>query len=144
MQPLSQLAIDLAKKSVESGAYQKHVIQAQIESSSGRGGQDASVENEGKSDRKDDRRRKAAGGKGGGGTQGRETKTKSTKVHSRGGGRGGRQSDSDEEVSTASTKKKTAALVLITVEDIQKSIGGKLSQEGLDDLTDLLGRHYYP
>lgn len=142
MQPLTQLAVDLAKKSVESGAYQKHLIQAQIDSS-GRG-QEASMDNETKSDRKDDRRRKATGGKGGGGTQGRETKTKSTKVHSRGGRGGGKQSDSDDEASTTSGKKKAPALVMITVEDIENGIGGKLREEGLDELIDVLASHYYP
>lgn len=140
--PLSELVTDVAKKSVESGAFQKNLIQSQIDSS-GRG-QDASADNEAKSDRKDDRRRKAAGGKGGGGTQGRETKTKSTKTHARGGGRGGRQSDSDDDVSIVSSKKKTGGLVLISLADIEGCIGGKLREEGLDELTDVLGRYYYP
>lgn len=95
------------------------------------------------SDRKDDRRRKAAGGKGGGGTQGRETKTKSTKKHYRGGDKG-RQSDSEEEVEVVTKRKGNVKLQLITIKEIEKAIVGKLETEGLEYLADTLSLHLYP
>lgn len=94
-------------------------------------------------DKKDERRRKAAGGKGGGGTQGRETKTKSTKKHVRGGGDKGRQSDSDDDT-YGNKKKNVATLELITVKEIDKVISKPLDAEGLGDLSDLLARQFYP
>lgn len=143
VQPCADLVAAKAKQSVESGEYQKHLIDAQLLGSA-RGQLDA--DNDAKGDRKDDRRRKATGGKGGGGTQGRETKTKSTKKHFRGGDKG-RQSDSDEDEAVAKRKgggSATARLSLVTVAEIQKAINKKLDAEGLDYLVEPLSQHFYP
>lgn len=124
---------------MENGSYQKFISDSQV-NVVGRS-HDLDAESS-KADKKDERRRKAAGGKGGGGTQGRETKTKSTKKHTRGGDKG-RHSDSDDDA--YSNKKKTNSTIeLITVKEIEKAILKPLDAEGLSDLSDLLAQHFYP
>lgn len=60
-----------AKKDIESKKYEKILSHANSADKLDLG--------DDKMDKKEERRKKAAAGKGGGGTQGRETKTKSTK-----------------------------------------------------------------
>lgn len=64
-----------AKEVVDSGKYQQYKINLQTVHLKAQ----KSDEIEEKVDKREERRKKAAGGKTGGGTQGRETKTKSTK-----------------------------------------------------------------
>ncbi|XP_037079233.1 E3 UFM1-protein ligase 1-like [Pollicipes pollicipes] len=85
-EPLEATMADRAKKDIEAHRYPPKQT-----TTSGRL-KDAV---DGKRDKKDDRRKKAAGGKAGGGTQGRETKTKSTKKKYM---RKGQDSDSEAEV----------------------------------------------
>lgn len=139
LKPCLVIAADNAKLSVETGKYQQYFAEKQM--GPNKGGDVDVVES--KADKKDERRRKAAGGKGGGGTQGRETKTKSTKKHHRGKDRGD-HSDSDDDGFVASKKKETAVLELITVKDIENEIARELEREGLDDLTKRLAKHYHP
>lgn len=139
MKPCYDAAAENAKAAVDSGRYQQYFAEKQM----GPGkGADADA-GETKADRKDERRKKATGGKGGGGTQGRETKTKSTKKHYRGGDKG-RQSDSDDDFVLTNKKKDFVVLELITVNDIEKKIVKELEKEGLDDLGRRLARHYHP
>lgn len=139
MEPCHEICAQNAKQFVENGSYQKFMTDSQ-----GSGGKSLDLDQDSKADKKDERRRKAAGGKGGGGTQGRETKTKSTKKHVRGGGGDkGRHSDSDDD--NYSNKKKTnATLELVTVKEIEKAIFKPLDAEGLGDLSDELARQFYP
>ncbi|XP_039433197.1 E3 UFM1-protein ligase 1 homolog [Culex pipiens pallens] len=145
IKPCYEIAVENAKKSVDSGTYQQYMAEKMMKH------QDVipdkeSAEN--KADKRDERRKKAAGGKAGGGAQGRETKTKSTKKHAR--GHRGNVSDSDEDFGpaekSAGGKKgaKEASIELITVKDISKVLHGGLEEEGLEDLAKQLAQHYYP
>ncbi|KAJ6627046.1 E3 UFM1-protein ligase 1 like, partial [Pseudolycoriella hygida] len=140
MEPCQEICGQNAKQFVENGSYQKFIVDSQA--SVGKT-YDLDVDTT-KADKKDERRRKAAGGKGGGGTQGRETKTKSTKKHFRcGGGDKGRHSDSDDD-NYSNKKKSTATLELITVKEIEKALYKLLDVEGLGDLSEVLAQHFYP
>ena len=75
-----------AKEDIESKKYEK-LLGQKVER--------FDMEDDGP-DRKEERRKKATGGKGGGGTQGRETKTKSTKKKYKGSGKGDNWSDEEE------------------------------------------------
>jgi E3 UFM1-protein ligase 1 len=139
-----------ATKSVESGAYQQYFAEKQLSSKNHDDGDDDK-----RGDKRDERRRKAAGGKTGGGTQGRETKTKSTKKHYRGGGGNKNQnfdSDSDDQdgggkqVNTSSNKSKPSkesTLQLVNEKEIVKVLNKTLADEGLEDLAGLIAKHYY-
>lgn len=90
LKPVYEIAEKNAKKSVDSGEYQKYVADKIMKH------KDVEIEEtSGKADKREERRKKAAGGKQGGGAQGRETKTKSTKKHQRGGKRDFDDSESD-------------------------------------------------
>lgn len=145
IKPCYEIATENAKKSVDSGTYQQYMAEKMMKH------QDVPQEkdSESKGDKRDERRKKAAGGKAGGGAQGRETKTKSTKKHTR--GHRGNVSDSDEDAApvernAAGRKKggKEASIELITVKDISKVLNGGLEPEGLEDLAKQLAQHYYP
>lgn len=139
LKPCFEQATENAKASVESGQYQQYFAEKQMSSNKG-----ADLEaNDTKVDKKDERRRKATGGKGGGGTQGRETKTKSTKKHYRTNDKG-HQSDSEDDVVVSGRKKDTVMLELISVRDIEKRIAKELEKEGLDELATSLAKHYHP
>lgn len=138
LKPCHETLTKNAKNSVETGRYQQYIAEKQL--GSGKGSEEVA---DSKVDRKDERRKKATGGKGGGGTQGRETKTKSTKKHYRANDRG-HQSDSDDDIVQSNKKRDTVVLELITVKEIEKEIQKDLESEGLDDLSKLLAKHYYP
>lgn len=92
LKPVYEHAEKNAKKSVDTGEYQKYVADKIMKH------KDVEIEEmSGKGDKREDRRKKAAGGKQGGGAQGRETKTKSTKKHQRGGKKDFDDSDSEED-----------------------------------------------
>lgn len=74
------LVEEKAKGVVDSGKYQQHQISLQAVHLRVQ----KTDEIEEKVDKREERRKKAAGGKSGGGTQGRETKTKSTKKFTKG------------------------------------------------------------
>ncbi|XP_055544355.1 E3 UFM1-protein ligase 1 homolog [Wyeomyia smithii] len=144
IKPCFDIANENARKSVDSGSYQKYMAEKMMKHNDTTVGKEP-VGGESKADKREERRKKAAGGKGGGGTQGRETKTKSTKKHSR--GNRGNVSDSDDEVPGGNVAKKAgkeATMELITVKDITKVLEVGLEPEGLDDLSKLLAQHYYP
>lgn len=140
LRPVHELIEKNARSAVNNGAYQRYIAEKQL-STNRHLELDAS---DTKTDRKEERRRKAVGGKGGGGTQGRETKTKSTKKHYRGGDRGHQQSDSDDEPVQSNKNKETYAIELIKVDDIEKELSKALEAEGLDEVAPLLAKHYYP
>lgn len=145
IKPCYEIATENAKKSVDSGTYQQYMAEKMMKHQDVVPDKESS---ESKGDKRDERRKKAAGGKAGGGAQGRETKTKSTKKHTR--GHRGNASDSDEDVGPAEKntggKKggKEASIELITAKDISKVLHGGLEEEGLEDLAKQLAQHYYP
>lgn len=113
---------------VKSGEYQQYYLEKQMSKSLDI--QPTHVDH--KAERREERRRKATSGKGGGGTQGRETKTKAVKKHSRSSKHTAQHSDSDDDVVV--TKKSQKPLEIVSVEDIENIIRTDLENEGLDDL----------
>lgn len=139
LKPCHELIEKNAKNSVDTGRYQQYIAEKMMSSN-----RNADLEmGDRKSDRKDERRRKATGGKGGGGTQGRETKTKSTKKLYRAGDRG-HQSDSDEDTHANNKKKDGPTLELISLKEIKNTLEKQLEPEGLDDLSSLIAKQYLP
>ncbi|CAH4034048.1 unnamed protein product [Pieris brassicae] len=114
-----------AEAVVKSGKFQqfyleKHIAKAEL----------LHTQTDHKTEKREERRRKATSGKGGGGTQGRETKTKAVKKHPR-SKQVVQESDSEED---ASSKKATAQLEIISLEDVVNIIKKTLENEGLEDL----------
>uniref|UniRef100_U5EZ64 E3 UFM1-protein ligase 1 homolog n=1 Tax=Corethrella appendiculata TaxID=1370023 RepID=U5EZ64_9DIPT len=150
VKPCYVIVDENAKKSIENGSYQQYyaekLIKSQPDLDTKGGFEDTKI------DKRDERRKKAAGGKAGGGAQGRETKTKSTKKHSR--GQRGNQSDSDDDfastnVSSGNKKKggdggKKATIDLISTKDIRGVLEKALEAEGLDDLSSELAQYFHP
>ncbi|CAG9768720.1 unnamed protein product [Ceutorhynchus assimilis] len=129
----SESVKEKAKQIVDSGKYQQYIIEVQ----GNQGKPQKFDDNDEKTDKREERRKKAAGGKSGGGTQGRETKTKSTKKHFR----GGHKVDNDDDVIATETKK---ILAVVTGEEIKALIERFLEEEGLDTLVDPLTEHLLP
>lgn len=119
---------------VESGQYQQYIIDVQGNQHKPQKFGDVDE----KSDKREERRKKAAGGKSGGGTQGRETKTKSTKKHFRGGHK---VDNDDDDVVEPDSKK---VLTIVTRDEIKDLIQGFLEEEGLDTLIDPLTEYLLP
>ncbi|XP_017774155.1 PREDICTED: E3 UFM1-protein ligase 1 homolog [Nicrophorus vespilloides] len=120
---------DKVKSVVESGKYQQYQTDLQVKNNP------RSEVEEVKVDKREERRKKAAGGNKGGGTQGRETKTKSTK---KGGAKARVISESDE----GEVEKKS--LDILSVDEISNVIRVVLEAEGLDELVDPLGQYLHP
>lgn len=116
-----------AEEKVKSGKYHQFYLEKQLSKAA-----DMNQSNhvDQKAERREERRRKAASGKGGGGTQGRETKTKAVKKHSR-SKHTAHDSESDD---GSNTVKKPLQLDIIGIEDVEKTIKPTLENEGLDDL----------
>ena len=129
-----------AKECVTSGAYFKFI------SSQDKSGHKNSLDDEkadSKADRKEERRRKAAEGKGGGGTQGRETKTKSTKKKY---GKNVQDDDSSDEQNARKkdgNKKKIEILDLNDIKDILRK-EELLDEEDSDELIVAIAEYLYP
>ncbi|XP_023030297.2 UFM1 specific ligase 1 [Leptinotarsa decemlineata] len=129
------LVKEKSKETVELGKYQQYQISLQAASIKFQKS-DEIVE---KVDKREERRKKAAGGKSGGGTQGRETKTKSTKKASRAGNRNNSESDSVD------FEEKRAALEVVSFDDVKGVILPILENEALDEeIIELLIRHLLP
>uniref|UniRef100_A0A6P7GGM9 E3 UFM1-protein ligase 1 homolog n=1 Tax=Diabrotica virgifera virgifera TaxID=50390 RepID=A0A6P7GGM9_DIAVI len=123
-----------AKNVVESGKYQQYHISLQASSTKSQKVEDV----EEKVDKREERRRKAAGGKSGGGTQGRETKTKSTKKLYRAAQRNNSESDGD-------VAEKKIVLEIIKFDDIKNTLQLPLEEEGVqDDILDEIVNHLLP
>lgn len=141
LKPCHEIIEKNAKNAVDTGKYQHYIAEKMMSSN-----RNADVEQmDRKSDRKDERRRKATGGKGGGGTQGRETKTKSTKkLYRAGAGDRGHQSDSEEETFISNKKKDGPTIELITLKELKTILAKQLEEEGLEDLSSLIAKQYFP
>lgn len=109
---------------VKSGKYQQFYLEKQLVRSEI---QQQHVDH--KAERREERRKKASSGKVGGGTQGRETKTKAVKKHTR-----SKQVTHDSDSDDASSKKAQSHLEIVSVEDVENAIKESLENEGLDDL----------
>lgn len=135
-QPCNEIVNVNAKNAIDSGTYQKYLVDKQMGSRNI--DHDADFIDS-KTEKRDERRKKASSGKGGGGTQGRETKTKSTKKHYRGGDKGAKDSDDEATVS----KKGKATLELVSMQEIEKVIYSKLEEEGLEHLATQIAALYH-
>lgn len=89
-------------------------------------------------DKREERRKKAAGGKSGGGTQGRETKTKSTKKN-----RNVYKNVEDDDDFEVSEKKKVT-LEVVSFEDVKKAIIRQMEEEGLEYLIEAIVNYLLP
>lgn len=132
---LSELCTEALKEktqnAVDSGKYQQYLVETQG-SRGGNKGDDV----EEKVDKREERRKKATGGKSGGGTQGRETKTKSTKKHVR----GGHKVDAEEDVASESKKE----FRVLEEDDVKDLISNFLEEEGLDALIEPVAEYLLP
>lgn len=141
LKPIYEIADINAKKSIDSGVYQKYVAERTMKH------KDLEIEDPiaVKGDKREERRKKAAGGKQGGGAQGRETKTKSTKKHARGKkDKDFEDSESDEDFQAMNKKKtKDAPLELVSTSEIKKSIKTILESDGLEDLISEIANYYH-
>jgi hypothetical protein len=127
------LVKEKAKQVVESGRYQQYQTELQVSSSKPQKFEEV----EEKTDKREERRKKAAGGKSGGGTQGRETKTKSTKKTSR-------SKHVEEDHDFEQTVEKRQSLEIITSGNIQDLIQKELEEDGLDELTHPVTQYLLP
>lgn len=142
IKPCYDIIDENAKKSIESGKYQKYLAEKQM--LSGRNQDFDSSIGDTKLDKREERRKKAGTGKAGGGTQGRETKTKSTKKHYRGGKKDVESDSEDEHQNNTKQKSNDTLLELITIKEIIKVINEQLEKDELEDLTKRIAQHFYP
>lgn len=127
-----ELIKERAKNVVESGKYQQYQTEIQVSQSKPQ----KFEESEEKVDKREERRKKAAGGKSGGGTQGRETKTKSTKKPSR--------SKHIEEYDIDTVPERKTILEIFTLDDVSLIIQLDLEDDGLDELIVPLSKYLLP
>ncbi|XP_076251974.1 UFM1 specific ligase 1 [Rhynchophorus ferrugineus] len=127
-----ELVKEKATDSVQSGKYQQYITDLHSHQHKPQKNEDVDE----RVDKKEERRKKAAGGKTGGGTQGRETKTRSTKKHTRG------VSKIDDNDETEADIKKT--FEILTESDVAYAIQDYLEEEGLDILTDSITSYLTP
>lgn len=123
-----------AKDLVESGAFQNYQVELQTGE---RWKMQRGKEEDERVDKREERRKKASGGKSGGGTQGRETKTKSTKKHLR---HRVQEEDDDQEVEGGSK----TALTVLPLDVVCQLIEPFLEDEGLDSLLDPIAQQLQP
>lgn len=130
-QRLKPLAEKKAKEAVESGKWLQSIVENKLKSRT-------SDVTDNKTDKKAERRKKAASGKAGGGSQGRETKTKSTKkkYHQ------GKSQDFDSDDEQCSTQGKID-MELVSVDDISKELNKDEILADLDELIDELSGHFH-
>ncbi|XP_076632501.1 UFM1 specific ligase 1 [Colletes latitarsis] len=123
-----------AREAVASGQWFQTIAEHRIKSKSA----NSVIETRG--GKKEERRKKAASGKAGGGSQGRETKTKSTKRKYLQGK--GRESDSDNENSKVASGK--TELQLVPLEVIKNEIAKDDNLAVIDDLVEELALYLQP
>lgn len=122
-----------AKNVVESGKYQQYEISLTVANRSSKSAGDL---DETKLDKREERRKKATGGKSGGGTQGRETKTKSTKKLYR--------SAKTVESDYPEVEDKKENLVVISLDEIKGAIQATLEEHGLDEILEYISDYLFP
>lgn len=142
IKPCHEIVKTKAKEAVDTGSYQKYIIEKQMAQVKNQEKDDIS-ENV-KIDKREERRKKATGGAQGGGAQGRETKTKSTKKHNKNQRRQDSDSEQENDAQVSNKKKKEPIITLINTNDIKKAIVKPLEEEGLEDLAGEIAAHYFP
>ncbi|EZA53035.1 hypothetical protein DMN91_002453 [Ooceraea biroi] len=131
---LEAVAEQKAAEMVSSGKWIQSVAENILKSKS------VDVTTEGKMSRKEERRKKAAAGKAGGGSQGRETRTKSTKKKYLQGRTQENESD-EEETRTAVGKNE---ITMISMEEIKAEVMRDENIYVVEELVDELVHHLQP
>lgn len=139
--PCFDLANEKAEEFVKSGAYQKMYTERQLSNVKALD-VELSTHVDAKAERRDERRRKATGGKIGGGTQGRETKTKSVKKHSR--TKATQDSDSDDGSYVQQKKTYLSTAELVSVKELKKVLNPLLEAESIEYLCTDIAAHIHP
>lgn len=130
---LESIAELKAKEAVNSGKWIQYVAESKIKANKNN---DNKFENNNK---KDDRRKKAASGKAGGGSQGRETKTKSTKKKYHQGKNNDNDYDSDDNKSKGSDK---FELILFSAQDLKIELNRYENLSDIEELVDELTNYF--
>uniref|UniRef100_A0A1B0FA07 E3 UFM1-protein ligase 1 homolog n=1 Tax=Glossina morsitans morsitans TaxID=37546 RepID=A0A1B0FA07_GLOMM len=140
IEPCREMARCKAKSSVEAGIYQQYLTAKLMSQKSLTETEEDSM----KLDKKDERRKKASSGKAGGGSQGRETKTKSTKKHARGGpGKRGNVDGDDEDNNIESLSKGRKQLELVTMAGIIEVINKETLKLNMEELNEDIAALYH-
>lgn len=133
---LEAIAEQKARDMVASGKWIQSVAENKLKSKSS----DLIVEN--KVSKKEERRKKAAIGKAGGGSQGRETRTKSTKKKYLQGK--AHENDSDEDDDTRQTTVGKGEITLLSVEEVKAEIMKDENVSVIEELADELAYYLQP
>uniref|UniRef100_A0A1A9W1K1 E3 UFM1-protein ligase 1 homolog n=1 Tax=Glossina brevipalpis TaxID=37001 RepID=A0A1A9W1K1_9MUSC len=140
IEPCREMAKSKAKKSVESGNYQQYLANKLVSKKSLAEAEDDTM----KLDKKDERRKKASSGKAGGGSQGRETKTKSTKKHARGvAGKRGNIDSEEEDNNMEAISKARKQLELVTIADVTEVIDKETLKLDIEELNEDIAALYH-
>ncbi|XP_011644685.1 E3 UFM1-protein ligase 1 homolog [Pogonomyrmex barbatus] len=132
---LESTAEQKARDMVASGKWIQSVAENKLKSKS----VDLIIES--KTSKKEERRKKATIGKAGGGSQGRETKTKSTKKKYLQGKTQENDSDEDEIKQTATGK---GEIILISVEDVKVEVMKDENVSVIEEMADELAYYLQP
>lgn len=133
---LEAIAEQKARDMVASGKWIQSVAENKLKSKSA----DLIIEN--KVSKKEERRKKAAIGKAGGGSQGRETRTKSTKKKYLQGKT--HENDSDEDDDTRQTTVGKGEITLLSVEEVKAEIMKDENVSVIEELADELACYLQP
>ncbi|KMQ94051.1 e3 ufm1-protein ligase 1-like protein [Lasius niger] len=132
---LETIAEQKAREVVANGKWIQSIVENKLKSKSA----DLIIEN--KTNKKEERRKKAVVGKAGGGSQGRETKTKSTKKKYLQGRTQENESDEDE---TRQTSVGKGEITLISLEEVKAKIMKDENISVIEELADELTHYLQP
>lgn len=133
---LEAIAEKRAREMVANGKWLQHMAENKLKSKSA----DLIMESN-KTSKKEERRKRATIGKAGGGSQGRETKTKSTKRKYLQGRTQENESDEDE---TARMAVGRAEITLISVEEVKAEVTKDENVSAIEELADELAHYLQP
>ncbi|XP_077276531.1 UFM1 specific ligase 1 [Temnothorax americanus] len=133
---LEAVAEQKARDMVASGKWIQYVVESKLKSKS------ADVIVESKVSKKEERRKKATVGKAGGGSQGRETRTKSTKKKYLRGKT--RENDSDEDDDARRTTVGKDEIALISVEEVKAEVMKDENVSVIEEMADELAYYLQP
>ncbi|XP_024892657.1 E3 UFM1-protein ligase 1 homolog [Temnothorax curvispinosus] len=133
---LEAVAEQKARDMVASGKWIQSVVESKLKSKS------ADVIVESKVSKKEERRKKATVGKAGGGSQGRETRTKSTKKKYLQGKT--QENDSDEDDDARQTTVGKGEITLISVEEVKAEVMKDENVSVIEEMADELAYYLQP
>ena len=134
LKPLETIAKERARNAVDSGKWLRSIVDEKFKSASSK----ASSHCSGGGDKKEERRKKAtSGGKSGGGSQGRETKTRSTKKKYN-------QTKVQRDNYESEEEERSGELVLVSLEDVESILGKDEDLADIDQLVRELAENFQP